>query len=202
MADLTKTVEIIFGGQDKNLTATTKNIGSQFDTLSGLTDKITGPLAKAADSVLKVDAALLALVAGGLAYAYKKSIEFETAMVSFNKVSDGIPATLLAARDAAFALSTQYGVSATSVLNSSTEFLQAGFNAKEALMLTKTALDLSIAGEISAAEASQFLVTTLKGFKAPAEDAARLTDILNEVSNKYATDVRQLAWPIFHRLLN
>ena len=34
---------------------------------------------------------------------------------------------------------------------------------------------------------------TLKGFKAEASEASRYVDVLNEVSNKYATDVRQLA---------
>lgn len=192
MANISKTVEIIFGGKNE-LSSVVGQIEAKMGTLNQSIGDATKPLADLFDSVVKVDAALLALAVGGLAYAYTKAVQFETSMVSFNKVSDGTPATLEAARKAAFDLSAQYGISSKSALDSSTEFLQAGFNVSESLKLTRQALDLSLAGEVTAVEASNFIVTTLKGFKAPAEDAGRLIDVLNEVSNKYATDVRQLA---------
>lgn len=192
MANLSKTVEIIFAGKNE----ASKVIGTiekDFTSLNATVTAATGPLASIADFVFKLDAALLALAVGGLAYAYDKAIKFETAMVSFRKVSDGTPESLNAARAAAFGLSTQYGATAVSVLNSSTDFIQAGYNTQESLKLTEAGLKLMMAGEISVAEASQFMITILKGFKAPAEDAGRLTDILNQVSDKTATNVRELA---------
>ncbi len=192
MANVSKTVEIIFGGKDE-LSKVIGTIEGNFNSLNATVGKVTDPLAGIADSVFKLDAALLALAVGGLAYAYDKAIKFETSMVSFRKVSDGTPESLDAAREAAFRMSTQYGASAVSVLNSSTDFIQAGYNTKESLMLTEKALQLMMAGEVSVADASQFMITILKGFKAPAEDAGRLTDILNKVSDETATNVRELA---------
>ena len=192
MANVTKTVEIIFGARNE-VGKTITNIDGQISSLNTSITAATKPLAGIADSVFKLDAALLALAVGGLVYAYDRAVKFETAMVSFRKVSDGTPESLNAAREAAFALSAQYGATAVSVLNSTSDFVMAGYDTQQSLYLTERALQLMMAGEVSVAEASQYMVTILKGFKAPAEDAGRLTDILNKVSDETSTNVRELA---------
>ena len=60
------------------------------------------------------------------------------------------------------------------------------------MQLAKSGMDLVIAGGVDAAGSSEILIAALKGFDEPASEAARLIDILNEVSNNYATDVEQL----------
>jgi len=193
MADLKKTVEIVFGGKD-DVSKVVDNIGKKFDALEkDFAKKTVDPLSNIAGSVAKADAALAAMAIGGLAYAYKKSVDFETAFIELRKVVGDSPAELDMAKKAALAMSSQYGESSTDILRSTANFVQAGFDVSDAVRLTKNALDLKIAGDVSAAESSQYLISTLKGFKAPATEAARITDILNEVSNKYATDVQQLA---------
>jgi len=191
VADVEKTIEIIFAGSDE--------VSGTIDTVSGgmadLGDKIhsiTGPLAGAADNVLKLDAALMALAAGGMAYAFIKSSEFEGATIELQKILGDEIALLGVAQQASFDLSTQYGESSSSVLLSAANFKRAGFDVEASLMLTKSAMDLVIAGQLGGAQASELLISTLKGFKAPAEDAARLVDVLNEVSNNYATNVTEL----------
>ncbi len=191
MADLAKTVSIIFEGDDR-VSKTITTLDSRFSAMSSSVSNFAAPFASAADAVLKIDAALAALTVGGLALAYKKSVEFESAMVGLKKVAGDSADTLEAARASAFNLSSQYGESAAKVLNSTTDFIQAGYNTQEAMTLTKAAMDLKIAGDIEAAQSSEMLIATLKGFDAPASEATRLIDILNEVSNKYATDVEQL----------
>jgi len=192
MADLEKTVSIIFSGVDKTgavFAGITKNI----DQFAGKVGDVTQPLADVAAGVLKTEGALAALAAGGLAYAYAKSIEFEGAVIDLQKVLGDEAGGLDAAKDAALALSNQYGVSATEVLQSTANFKQAGFDIEESIQLTKNALDLKIAGDVEAAQSSEILIAALKGFDAPASEAARLIDILNGVSNEYATDVGELA---------
>lgn len=191
MADLSKTVAIIFEGDDR-VTKTIREIDGKFGNLSVAAENLAAPFAAAADAVLMVDAALVALAVGGLAYAYNRSVEFESAMVGLKKVAGDNAEVLEAARTSAFNLSNEYGESASRVLNSTTNFVQAGYNTQEAMALTKAAMDLKIAGDIEAAQSSEMLISILKGFNAPASDAARVIDILNEVSNRYATDVEQL----------
>ena len=76
MADIQKTVEIVFGGQDK--------VSSMIRGLDQDLDLMAAPLANAAERVLKLDVAMAAMAIGGLAYAVKQAGDFET---SFDKVA-------------------------------------------------------------------------------------------------------------------
>ena len=193
MADLEKTIQIIFGGDDR-VSKVISGIEGKMSGLSSVAETVASPFALIADGVLKVDAALAALAAGGLAVAFAKSVQFESALVDLKKVlGDKELAGLETARGAAIALSEAYGESSADILQSMANFKQAGFDLNESMSLTKNTMDLVIAGGLDAATASDLVVASLKGFKAPAQDAARLVDILNEVSNQYATDVEQLA---------
>lgn len=191
MATVEKTVSILFSGDDQ-LSSKIQGIEKQFGSLANGVENIAAPLAGVADNVLKVDAALTALAVGGLVYAFAKSSEFETAVVELKKVLGDQPEALDAATKAAFELSRQYGESSAAVLLSAANFKQAGFTVEESILLTKNAMDLSIAGSIGSSEASELVIATLKGFKVPATEAARLIDVLNEVSNKYATNTHEL----------
>ena len=191
MSSIEKTVAIVFSGKD-DVSKTIQKIGSSLDSLDAGAQAIASPFAKLADGILAVDAALATLAAGGLAYAFIKSKEFESATIELQKVIGDEIDSLDAAKEAALDLSRQYGESASDILSSTANFKQAGFDIEGAMSLTKDALDLVIAGELEAAESSEILVSILKGFKAPAEEAGRVVDILNEVSNNYATSVREL----------
>jgi TP901 family phage tail tape measure protein len=193
VADIEKLVKVVFRGDDQ-ITRAIDSIDRRLTSWSGGIADITSPLAGMADGLLKADAALAALAAGGLALAFEKSRQFETALVDLRKVlsEDEIPA-LGEARQAAVDLSETYGQSATDILQSTANFKQAGFDVQESMQLTKTAMDLVVAGGLDASRASDLLVASLKGFKEPASEAGRLVDILNEVSNQYATNVEELA---------
>lgn len=199
MASAEQTIKLILAGENR--------LGDMFNSAGGQIDKFAGqanylnssvadmtsPLASLAGGILKVDAALTALVTGSLVYAFAKSKDFESASIELKKVLGDYPAALKLAEDHARSLSGTYGEASTEILRSTANFKQAGFDIEESMQLTKNALDLVIAGEVDAAQSSDLLIAALKGFKAPAEDAGRLIDILNEVSNNYATDVEQLA---------
>lgn len=191
MASIEKTVSIVFAGKD-DVSKTIQKIGSSLDALDAGAQQIASPFAKLADGILAVDAALGALAVGGLTYAFIKSKDFESASIELQKVLGDEIESLGDAEKAALDLSSAYGESSTDILKSTANFKQAGFDVQGAMQLTKDALDLVIAGDVEAAEASELLVSVLKGFKAPAEDASRIVDILNEVSNNYATSVREL----------
>lgn len=193
MADLQKTIEFVFGGTDR-VSTVVNAIGGNVDRMAAGIGDASAPLASLHDGLLKTEAAAAALAAGGLALAYAKSMQFESALVELEKVlGEGELAGLEAAKQSAVELSETYGESATRILDSMAGFKQAGFELDEAMSLTKTSMDLVIAGGLEASQASDLLVASLKGFKEPASEAGRLVDILNEVSNNYATDVEQLA---------
>ncbi len=191
MSDLEKTIAIIFSGVDE-LSGPIKEITSQLDGFSSNIEAMAAPLSGAADNVLKLDTALVAFAAGGLVYAFNESKNFENSVVELEKVlGDG--AGVDAAIEDAIRLSDIYGQSATEILLSTADFKQAGFDIEEAMTLTADSLDLVIAGNIDAAQSSDLIIAALKGFGLEADSARQYVDILNEVSNNYATDVEQLA---------
>jgi TP901 family phage tail tape measure protein len=138
-------------------------------------------------------AATVAAVGFFGAKVFGEAIRFESALLDLQKVMSDTEGDAKQFTGVTEELAKKFGVSSAEVLQGAANFKQAGFNLQEAFMLQEQALKLVIAGDIEAAEASELLVSTLKGFKAPASEAARLTDVLNEVSNRYATNLQELA---------
>ena len=90
MADLSRTVEIIFGGKNE-LSGVIGTIESDFAKFDQTAKKMAEPLSTAAGYVAKLDAALAALVIGGIALAIKSSSEFnkEFALISTSVDASG-----------------------------------------------------------------------------------------------------------------
>jgi TP901 family phage tail tape measure protein len=191
MADLEKTVSVLFKGDDK-ISSTMQSISGNLGSFGNKIESSTQPLADMALAIEKIDVALLALAVGGLAYAYSKSIVFESASIDLQKVLGDQKNRIDEAEESAMALSDTYGESSTSVLQSAANFKQAGFDYDESMTLVRDSMNLMIAGDMAAAQASELVVSALKGFEAPASDAARYLDILNGVSTEYATNAEQL----------
>jgi TP901 family phage tail tape measure protein len=125
--------------------------------------------------------------------ALSESIKFESALLDLQKVMDDTEGSAERFTGTVNKMAKKYGVSAAEILQGAANFKQAGFDLEEVFTLQAAALDLVIAGDIEAAQASDLLVASLKGFKAPASEATRLIDVMNEVSNRYATNLEELA---------
>jgi len=124
---------------------------------------------------------------------FGEAIKFESALLDLQKVMSDTEGSASQFTEISEELAKKFGGSSAEVLQGAANFKQAGFDLNEAFLLQEQALKLVIAGDLEAAEAAELLVSTLKGFQAPASEAARLTDVLNEVSNKYATNLKELA---------
>ena len=192
MADVSRSIELIFGVNAGNFGQELDSLTGQIDQFAGRVTNVTQPLANVTTSLFKTEAAIIALAAAYGGFALTKAAEFQTAQNDLAKVLDAGDPSLDSFTKGVLKLSEAYGVSATNVVQGIANFKQAGFTAKEAALLQKDALDLIIAGDIEAATASNLLVAALKGFGAEASEASRFTEALNNVSNKYATNVEQL----------
>lgn len=192
MADIQKVVEVIFGAID-NTGAGLSSVSGSLNSISDRASDITGPLSEVAEYAVKAELAVMALATAYGTYAVVKASEFETAQIDLNKVlNEGDPAigTFTAG---VMELSEQYGVSSAAILQGIANFKMAGFTAKEAADLQKSALDLVIAGDVEASRASEILISSLKGFNATAAEAPRYIEALNNVSNNYAANLNQLS---------
>ena len=168
-------------------------LGTSAENFGERAKSATQPLADLATNTLKVTAVISALATALGGAVYQEAVKFESAQLGLQKVLDGTQAELAGYSKELNSLAREFGVSGTALTASMADFVQAGFSASEAMDLVRQSLKLKVAGDLEAAESSDVLVRTLKGFKAEASEASRYVDVLNEVSNKYATDVKQLA---------
>jgi len=191
-SDITKIIELIFTATDD-----ATSVMSDIDKSIGTVDSSFGGLGGRAKGLVE-DIALLGLAVTAIATTFAtlavvSAAEYESALLDLQKVMDDSEGSVSQYSETFLQMAINYGKSTTEIVQGVANFKQAGFDVAESLQLQTDALNLSIAGDIAAAEASEYLVSILKGFKAPATDAAEVVDILNEVSNRYATDVQQLA---------
>lgn len=192
MADLNRTISIIFEGVDR-MGAGVDSATRRIDGFTGKVEQVAQPMANMTKALLAAEAAM-----GGLAIAFgskalDEAVKFESSLADLEKtLSDGEGSAGSYAEQIKL-LSNEYGESSSDLLQTMANYKQAGFTAEESLGLVKDGLDLVIAGDVEAARASEILVQSLKGFKAPASEASTLLEVLNASSNTYATDVEQLA---------
>ncbi len=190
--DLERVVKIIFEGDDKTSRAF-KSVERRIKSVSTNVGSATAPLADLSLGIVKAETGVLAFGSALGVLALGKAKEFQSAMIDLEKVVGNQPEALAEAKEAAYKLADIYGESTTTIIQSIAGFKQAGFSLKEAAELTRDALNLMIAGDVSTDEASTYIVKILKGFGKEAAEASRAVDILNEISNKYATNVQELA---------
>jgi len=191
MADLKKTVELIFGGVDNTGNAIS-SVGRNLDSLTDKAGNITAPLANAADSILKLEAALITLGAAAIAFATKEAVSFESALIDLQKVMGEGEGAAQDYSETFSDLSSRFGVDAGSIIQSTADFRQAGFDIKDSLYLVEQSLLAVNAADLTTEQSAELLIGTLAGFQAPAKEAAHLLDVLNGVSNTAGASVEQL----------
>ncbi|MEM8491304.1 MAG: phage tail tape measure protein [Pseudomonadota bacterium] len=190
MADATRVIDLIFNGVDRTGAATDAVLRNTRD-FSGNIQAATQPLTDFTVGALQFEAALLAAGTAFAGFAINEAASFEAALAELNKVlSETEPLERYA--DLSRDLGREYGVAIEQVVASIADFRQAGFTAEEAGNLTETALQAVVAGGVDAATASDLLVASLKGFGAEASESTRIVDLLNAVSNEYATNFGEL----------
>lgn len=124
--------------------------------------------------------------------------ELDASLTELDKVTDLTSEGLQQLTDDAFAVGQQIGATGKDVIDATTIFAQAGYEAQEALDLSEQAIMLKNVSEAGATaeNSASTLIATMKAFGLEAEDSGHIVDALNEVSNKYAVSVNDLSTAI------
>ncbi|MEJ1365619.1 MAG: phage tail tape measure protein [Candidatus Sedimenticola sp. (ex Thyasira tokunagai)] len=192
MADVQKTIEIIFGAVD-NTGGGLQSVGKGLDDFSSKAQQVTGPIAGVTTDILKLEAGFALAGAAVLAFSYDKAATLQSAMLDLQKVLGDGEGNVDQYRARLEALSDQYGVSAVNTIQAAADFKQAGFSIEEALGLVETSLISVKISELDATQSSDLMIASLKGFGAEASESSRYLDVLNAISNQYATSLGELA---------
>lgn len=124
--------------------------------------------------------------------------ELDASLTEFKKVSDLTGDSLERYIKKAYEMGDAVAKTGREMIEAATEFKKSGFSDQDSLKLGQIAnLYTNIADEeISAGEAASFIIAQMKAFKIEANDAIRVVDALNEVSNNYAVSSAELATAI------
>lgn len=177
MADLQKTVEIIFGGKNE-LSGVVGSIEKDFRSLDDSVNKIATPLAGVAESILKVSAAAGAMAIGGMAVAIKAAGEFGT---SFNEVTTLIKETgepIKQFEKDILSYGATSGKSLDEVNKAIYTSVSAGVDWGKSLAFVTAAEKLSIAGKSELGDTTKALIGVLNAYGAGTEQAGKYSDIM------------------------
>lgn len=171
-----------------NLGASMQHAGSQGNLL-------TNTIGSIGQSFARVPAYLASF---GLVYEVWNQVteslrtvyEIDEAMTDLAKVTDATTSEFESFRNEASLIGENLGATTVEVTKAVTEFQKLGYSFAESKNLGETALVYSNVGDMDIDEASQSLVSALKGFGVSEEDVVKesqkYVDIFNEVGNQYA----------------
>jgi TP901 family phage tail tape measure protein len=177
LASIEKTIAIIFEGVDK-VGAGVTSATNQFNKLDAAVTAVADPLARVADGVLKVDAALAAMAAGALALAVDQASKFETSFNEIVTVSGATGTAIEKFKGDIVAYSQDSSKSIQDITDSVYRAISAGVDYSKSLDLLKVAEKLSVAGRAELKDTTLALVGTLNAYGASTDQAAKYSDIL------------------------
>ena len=133
------------------------------------------------------------LVANGFKEAFKEMKSVDTELVNIRKVTGFTNDEIEKLSKNAYALASQYGRSASEVLEASTVFARAGYT-DQIDQLSELSLLLQNVGDLQAEDASKFVIATDKAYKLGGsyESLMAVIDGLDNITNKNATDMQKM----------
>jgi TP901 family phage tail tape measure protein len=192
VADLSKTVEIIFGAKD-NVTTTVKSLESQFKDFDATVKNVAAPMADVANKILAVETAVLALSAAFVGKAIDAAGTFGDSVreigTLFGGTSDQVGQFGIDIQNYA-ATSTQ---SIESINGAIYEAISSGVKYEDSIKFINEAEKLAVAGRADLTQVTDVLTGTLNAYGASTSEAANYTDDLLTAVNLGKTTVPELA---------
>lgn len=133
------------------------------------------------------------LAANAFADAFKEMKAVDSELVNIRKVTGFTNKEIDKLSKTAFSLATNYGRSASEVLQASTVFARAGYT-DQIEQLSELSLLLQNVGDLEAENASKFIIATDKAYKLGGsyENLMAIIDGLDNITNKNATDMQKM----------
>lgn len=137
----------------------------------------------------------LHLVQQGMQQVYQSVVEVDTAMTELKKVTDETNASYANFTKRAAQQSRELGASISDYIQTTADWARLGYNLPDAEELARVSSLYANVGDgiESASQASEYLISTLKGFDLAASDAERVVDIINQVANTEPVSAQDLS---------
>ena len=177
MADLSKTIEIIFGGVD-NLSSVTKGLSSEFADFDSKVQGVAAPVGNFTENLLKTEAAVLALgiamVGVSIDQAGKFKGSIEEIGTLFNGTAEEVALLETSIKD--------YARNSTSSITEITEAtyiaISTGTEWTEVNLALASSEELAVVGATDLATATGALSRTMNAYGLSADEAQRVSEAL------------------------
>jgi TP901 family phage tail tape measure protein len=196
VADLQSIIKIIFSGDDQ-LSGTVRGASQSIADFSGSVTALASPFADIANKILLLDTAITAVAAVIAGKAIQASNDFGASinvLTRFMDESDGSVASYQAQFES---LAVTYGAKVTDIVASTADWKAANYDIKTSLELTKVAMDFSIAGQTSAAQATTELKSILAGMAVTQDvataSATRMGDVIAYIGAQSSVGFKEVA---------
>lgn len=192
MADLEKSVAIIFEGVDKmgsGVDSATKRI----DGIAGSVEKATQPLADLTLGVAKFEAALLGAGVAVTALAVKLAGDFDSQFREISTLIDEPTDSLAGFRQEILDYAGQSTQALSTVSSAIYNAISAGVDYTDSLDAVRLAERLAVAGKADLDTSLTVLVSSLNAYGLGMEDAERYSDLLFQTVRSGQTTLPELA---------
>jgi len=150
-------------------------------------------LKPALDDTHKSAAGLVTKLTGAVKDALGTMKEVDGLLTSIQKVTGQTDGEIAALGEKAYSAASDFGVAATSYLESSSDFAKAGY--ANYTQLAELATKTQLVGDVTAHTANQFLLSADAAwkFRGNIESLSAMLDKANTIENQYATSISKLA---------
>lgn len=192
MADVVRSIDIIFGATDQTGTAIS-GVSSKMDSLQGSVNDIAEPLANVANKILAFETALGVLAAGGMAVATSKASEFGLSFAEITTLIDKPTEALGQFKEDILSYAQGSTQSIESINGAIYEAISSGVKYDDAIKLLTETEKLSVAGKADLTETTKTLVSTLNAYGESTDQAGKYSDILFQTVKIGQTTIPELA---------
>jgi len=192
VADLSKTVEIIFGARD-NVTVTVKNLESNLKDFDATVQNVAAPLADVSSKILAMETAVLALSAAFVGSAISAAGQFNDSVREIGTLFQGTTEQVNQFGSDIQAYAANSTQSIESINGAVYEAISSGVSYGDSLEFIRQAEQLSVAGRADLTQVTDVLTGTLNAYGASTSEAAAYTDDLLTAVNIGKTTVPELA---------
>lgn len=191
MADLTRTIEILFNGTNRTGTAI-KGVGADLDKLNYSVSSIAAPFATVTASVAKLDAALLALAAAGIAVSVSKFAAFEDVMLKVKGIMGASEAQFEQLNDLTKDLGATTRYTAAEAAQGLEFLAMAGLGFEKSMEALPDVLNLAQASATGLGQTADIITNIMAGYGIAATELTETSDILTATFTNANTNLTEL----------
>jgi TP901 family phage tail tape measure protein len=192
MADLEKTVSILFKGVDE-VSTTMDKIGGSLSNLGTSLESATQPFANMALAVEKFEATLAVLAAGGIVAAVSAAGKFQAGLNEIHTLLRESPEDVAAFDDAIENYARNSTQSLEDIQAAIYQALSANVDYRDSIQFITEAEKLAVAGQSTLKESVDLLTSVMSAYGASWSDANQYSDIFFKTVEIGKVNVPQLA---------